>query len=89
MRVLKRASHTNDMFEKFVLDVGNGANQIVENRTSVIKLPEEICLDPNENGVQLLIHSVYQNLQMFNEQDKSNEWKCWQINKLVMDKLPA
>lgn len=31
MRVQKRASHTNDMFEKFVLDVGNGANQIVEN----------------------------------------------------------
>lgn len=34
------------MFEKFVLDVGNGANQIVENGMSVIKLPEEICLDP-------------------------------------------
>lgn len=28
MRVQKRASHINDTFEKFVLDVGNGANQI-------------------------------------------------------------
>lgn len=34
------------MFEKFVLDVGNGANQIVENGMCVINLPEEICMDP-------------------------------------------
>lgn len=43
---LHNLSTTNDMFEKFVLDVGNGANQIVENGMAVIKHPEEICLDP-------------------------------------------
>lgn len=98
MRVQKRASHINDTFEKFVLDVGNGANQIVENGMSVIKLPEEICLNSNEDGLQKLIHSVYSNLQMFNEQDKTylgrailtttNE-NVDKINKLVMDELPA
>lgn len=98
MRVQKRASHINDTFEKFVLDVGNGANQIVENGMSVIKLPEEICLNSNEDGLQKLIHSVYPNLQMFNKQDKTyfgrailtttNE-NVDKINKLVMDELPA
>lgn len=98
MRVQKRASHINDTFEKFVLDVGNGANQIVENGMSVIKLPEEICLNSNEDGLQKLTHYVYSNLQMFNEQDKTyfgrpiltttNE-KVDKINKLVMDELPA
>lgn len=46
MRVQKRASYTNDTFEIFVLDVGNGANQIVENEMSVIKLPEKIAWIP-------------------------------------------
>lgn len=87
MRVQKRASHTNDMFEKFVLDVGNGANQIVENGI-ILNFQKKF------SWTQWRWTST---VDTFNEQDKSyfgrailtttNE-NVDKINKLVMDKLP-
>ena len=96
MRVRSHAS-CNDNYESFLLGIGNGTHELLDDGQSTIQLPRDICIDPNNNGLQSLIDTVFPNLK---KQDPDNSYlgrailtprndQVDKINTLVMDQFPA
>ncbi|XP_071145362.1 ATP-dependent DNA helicase PIF1-like [Mytilus edulis] len=97
MRVRTNNSFSDEAFENFLLRIGNGTQQILDDGQSTIELPRYICIEPNDNGLQKLIDSVYPNLKRVDPDNSylgtailttKNE-NVDKINTLVMDQFPA
>ena len=56
-------SKSDKAFEKYLLSVGNGEEKIYSDLGSAkIEVPENLCIEPGDNGVDTLINTVYPNL---------------------------
>ncbi|CAG2199320.1 unnamed protein product [Mytilus edulis] len=97
MRVRTNNSFSDEAFENFLLRIGNGTQQILDDGQSTIELPRYICIETNDNELQKWIDSVYPNLKTYDPDNSylgtailttKNE-NVDKINTLVMNQFPA
>ena len=101
MRVRAHTSSSDDTFENFLLQIGNGTYKGLEDDPCTIEIPRHLCIEPDVNGLQKLIQSVYPDINNAKPQDTgtcsylgrailatTNE-NVDRINKLVMDEFSS
>ena len=63
MRVQVANAKADTAFEKYLLAVGNGKEEIYPDiGIAKIKLPEDLCIEPDDKGIDNLINTVYPDL---------------------------
>lgn len=88
-------SSVDEVFEKFLLEIGNGTANDLHGGQSQVEIPNNICVDPCENGIHKLIDRVYPNLSNIDDGYLNRAILATKnenvdiINNLVMDRLPS
>ena len=56
--------HADKTFEKYLLSIGNGEEDVFPDiGISKIKLPKNLCINPNDKGIDNLINTVYPDIK--------------------------